>query len=108
MQHAYVNKWGYLAASMLVYSAKKRAEIAPGVGKKTVMHFISRDGVALLHQGLFEALQKKVFPKYERSVRKLEERALKELNAEYMKFVEVAAANTPQPSNATTSSNSQT
>jgi hypothetical protein len=45
MSFKYSNVWGYVDTVLLAYSAKKRAEAAPGVGPETDMHFVGRDGI---------------------------------------------------------------
>ena len=40
----YTNKWEFPEALLLVYSAKKRAEAAPGVGKETDLFMITAQG----------------------------------------------------------------
>jgi hypothetical protein len=46
MSWGFANWWLYHDTVLLLYAAKKRAEVAPGVGVFTDMHFVSRDGIA--------------------------------------------------------------
>jgi 20S proteasome alpha/beta subunit len=52
MQAGYTNRWTLAPALSLIYSAKKAAEIAPGVGTNTDIHIILRDGIWRLDQWL--------------------------------------------------------
>lgn len=48
MQAGYVNTWHLAPALASVFVAKKAAETAPGVGKNTDIHILTRDGSFLL------------------------------------------------------------
>lgn len=50
MTYSYTNMWGWYPALAITYAAKKRSEIAPGVGKETDMFYITRSGVAQIPQ----------------------------------------------------------
>ena len=45
MQSGYVNWWTLAPALAAVFSAKKAAEVAPGVGRSTDIHIITKDGI---------------------------------------------------------------
>lgn len=57
MSAQYTNRWPFLPALLLSYSAKKRAEVAPGVGIATDMHVITRDDISPVYPPLFEKLE---------------------------------------------------
>lgn len=77
MERSYWNGFDYWHCAMALYEAKKRAEIAPGVGKNTDMFFISRDGFSRLDDAVFAALEH-IHPTIMERIRSLEEEAIKE------------------------------
>lgn len=56
MTSQYANWWAYGRAAILLYTAKKRAEVAPGVGAHTDMHIITRDGVSPVDSSIQEKI----------------------------------------------------
>jgi hypothetical protein len=56
MSAGYANSWPFFPTLSLAYAAKKRAEVAPGVGKATDIHIITRDGNFPLDAFLIEKL----------------------------------------------------
>jgi hypothetical protein len=57
MQVGYVNTATLSTAVAFTYAAKKRAEVAPGVGKATDMHIVFRDAVTPIWPEVFTSLQ---------------------------------------------------
>jgi 20S proteasome alpha/beta subunit len=114
MSHAYWNGWPYYDAILVTYSAKKLAEVAPGVGKNTDMEFISRDGVFSLYPGTMIALEK-LYPEHLLRVQNSEIRARNEIieleQAYYKEHPSASPAApkaTPQPTSPETSSRDHT
>lgn len=58
MQAPYNHVIGYHQAMLLTYFGKKRAEVAPGVGSRTDMFLITRDGAVEISQRERNALEK--------------------------------------------------
>jgi hypothetical protein len=56
MSAGYANYWAFFPTLALSYAAKKRAEVAPGVGKATDIHVLTRDGSFALDAYLLEQL----------------------------------------------------
>jgi hypothetical protein len=97
MASKYATWWNYAQTALLVYSAKKRAEVSPGVGPETDMGFISYDGIAPLLQrnrdkieAIYERWRKQESERHEKGVRELvefmrkkeqEDQAAKEANS---------------------------
>jgi hypothetical protein len=75
MMHSYANTFGYYPALMLIYAAKKSAEIAPSVGKATDMAQITRDGTWSINVNTMKSLEKR-YAEYDRSRKRLEKNAL--------------------------------
>lgn len=76
MSFNYSNHWTYIDTVLLVYSAKKRAENAPGVGPETDMHFVGRDGLEPLNEEVkkkIEELYKTYVEKQKASAREMSE-----------------------------------
>ena len=57
MAEGYSDTWSMRQAIFAVYAAKKRGEAAPGVGKATDVHLITKMGVSLLIPDLFGRLE---------------------------------------------------
>jgi 20S proteasome alpha/beta subunit len=96
--HSYWNGWIYRNAIGAIYSAKKQAEAAPGVGKLTDMLLVTRSGAEAVHQYTMKALEAE-YPAYRRAVGKLEERMMKRTWDRIIKSHDVDSATTVQSQN---------
>jgi hypothetical protein len=56
MYQGYARSWPWLAALLLLYSAKKRAEVAPGVGRETDIFWMTRKGCQFFSEDIKQAL----------------------------------------------------
>jgi hypothetical protein len=70
MQAPYTHVLGYHRALLLTYFGKKRAEVAPGVGRSTNMFLITEDGANEISDFELTALEKS-FARAERSAERL-------------------------------------
>lgn len=58
MQLGYTNNWIYSHSLLATYAAKKKAEIAPGVGAETDMHFIDERAVGNIVPAFYAETQR--------------------------------------------------
>jgi hypothetical protein len=56
MYHGYVGWWSWHAALLLLYSAKRRAEVSPGVGRQTDVFCVRKAGWSFFPPATHEAL----------------------------------------------------
>lgn len=94
MARAYANWWNYWDTVLLTYAAKKRGEVAPGVGEHTDMLFVSPAGIERIR----EDVMKKVAEIYERESKEIAARE-QVLGRELHDFIKTAEATaSTQPS----------
>lgn len=93
MNYQYTTRWLYPGAVLLTYSAKRRSEVAPGVGAATDMHLVTPAGVEMIRQDVMA----KVGEIYEREKKKDGERnsALIAELIEHIRQVDATAKNQP-------------
>jgi hypothetical protein len=57
MFQRYTRQWSYQRALLLTYAAKKRAEIAPGIGAGTDFFFIGANGFQTIREEIFKEIE---------------------------------------------------
>lgn len=70
MLEPYSHVRNYYAALYSTFCAKKRAEVAPGVGKHTDMLFINRNGVTEVDRKVIDKLEK-IYEQHKRATKKM-------------------------------------
>jgi hypothetical protein len=74
MLDSYVHNYNYCRALYLTFSAKKRAEVAPGVGDFTDMFFINRNGVTQVPLTVINVLNR-IYKENQKRIKKFPEQA---------------------------------
>lgn len=77
-QYGYGNTWSFYNALMLVYAAKKSAEVAPGVGPQTDIAHVTRDNASMLDPATFKNVSA-VYAGIRKSAKRDETRAIAKL-----------------------------
>lgn len=77
---SYSNVAGYYQALLMIFAAKKSAEVAPGVGVQTDMHQIIKSGIFRLHDRTRASLDK-IYAKYDKQRQRMEANAVVDLVA---------------------------
>ena len=94
MANSYGNIFLYYNAFPLVYAAKRRAEIAPGVGKWTDMTVITRDGVFYIEQDRIQILRQ-TYDAYEKDLAELQKKAINEFSRRDVEWLQQSHAPMP-------------
>jgi 20S proteasome alpha/beta subunit len=81
MIRSYVNTWQYYGTAGVSFAAKKRAEIAPGVGKQTDMTLITKNGISHFPPDRVEKMNA-IYERVHKQKQKIDQKALEE----FMKF----------------------
>jgi len=89
--HGYWNRWLYYSAICAVYAAKRQAENAPGVGKGTDLHLITKDGWQDVDPHMRAALDVE-YPTYTGQLGKMEGRMVEKVWKRARKALEKAQA----------------
>jgi len=82
----------YYKALPILYTAKRRAEVAPGVGKESDWLLITRDGAQFIYSGLIDELEK-AYDEFQTAT----QAKLTEVEARLAKVMEEAVAKTEIP-----------
>lgn len=80
MQSGYTNNWMFADAVATLYAAKKAAEAAPGVGRRTDIQFLMRGGHFELWDNVHRQLER-IYIEYEKARDELAIRAVEQLGA---------------------------
>jgi 20S proteasome alpha/beta subunit len=96
MTRGYAKEWAYSSALVAVYSAKKHAEVAPGVGKMTDMRLISRDGWQVLPEEIFKATDAAYTECEKKITLALHKASLRVAGAHARQLKQLEAANKPK------------
>lgn len=85
MSARYTNQWTYVNALAVIYAAKKRAEVAPGVGSDTDMILVTRNNMEVIIPEILNKIEE-VYREHTNKEQKLAEESISKLDSELQKL----------------------